>query len=1300
MSNSISTGDAPSQRLYFDGCDEKFELWEVKFKAYLRIKNLHTVLSDGRETAKFRERNERVYAELVQVLDDKSLQLIMREAEDDGKRALELLEQHYSGSSKPRIIALYTELTTLQKVSEETATDYFLRAEKTATALNNAGETISDGLLVAMCLKGLPTDYSAFSTVITQRSDEVSFSEFKSALKSFEETMKSKQSQPDVKVMMCENKIVCFKCGRSGHKQYQCKSKSINNIDSNDGKTFGYSKNKWCNICKNKTHFTKDCRRNRNKSESVNNISSSTNASDHQFAMKVNEYDSLDSLDVVNNNLLVDCGATSHIITNKDLFVKFCDKFNSSSHYIELADGSRKNNIVYGKGDACVHITDRAGNDHEILLKNALCIPSYKQNIFSVRSATDNGVRINFASDNNELITQNGTVFDIKRKGNLYYLYNIRNENCTVRSLQEWHETLGHCNIRDILKLEHVVKDMKITNKDNFECDVCIKGKMCKFRNREPDDKAKKVLDLVHCDLAGPIDPVAKDGFKYAIVFVDDFSGALFVYLLKNKSDAVEALRKFLADVEPQGKVKRLRTDNGTEFTNHQFREILLTNKIKQEYSSPYSPHQNGTAERSWRSIFEMTRCLLMNAKLPKNLWAYAVKAAAYIRNRCFNNRTETTPYESFMTKAPKISHMQPFGSKCFAYTEEKKKLDDRCDEGIFVGYDSCSPAYLVYFPLTKTVRRVRLVKFMKKLEHIESKEQIPHAAQEPEQSRESPVETESSDATRRYPERLRTQPSHLSDYITCNDDMSNIAKCAVDYCYHVDHVPSSYDEAISSPESLNWKRAMREEIESLEESDTFLLTTLPEGCKTVGSRWVYSIKRGPDESVRFKARLVARGFTQREGLDYHETFSPTARITSVRMLLQLAAHHNYRVRQMDVKNAYLNAELSEIIYLEIPDGSKSNSNSCDKRVWKLNKSLYGLKQSGRNWNHVLNSFLISQSFIQSIVDPCVYTKHVEQCHVILIVFVDDIIIASNDDTLLNNCRMSLCDRFKMKDFGELTYFLGIDFKFINHCIEMNQTKCIQKILERFQMSDCKVKSTPCDLSFTNLSADDSNELADPKLFKEIVGSLIYVMTCTRPDITYVVTRLSQCMNRPTKADLNAAKHVLRYLKGTMNKCLKFTRSQDELKLIGYSDSDWAGSNDRKSTSGYAFTLNSDGPLISYKSKKQNVVALSSCEAEYVAITVAVQEAKFLKQLYSDMTCSILQCVTVFVDNQGAISLGNNPVHHQRSKHIDVKYHFIRLEIQNKSIELKYIPTSENVADVFTKPMSKVKLNKLSILHG
>ncbi|MCW4346512.1 MAG: reverse transcriptase domain-containing protein [Candidatus Thiodiazotropha endolucinida] len=1270
----------------------------MKFLGYMKLRKLKaTILAPENEEVD-EDKNEEAYAELIQYLDEKSLSLVMRDAADDGRKALGILREHYAGVGKPRVISLYTELTSLIKSSCETVTEYVIRAETAAASLKNCGENITDSLLIAMVLKGLPDSFKPFVVVVTQSQGKQTFSEFKAALRSFEDTENARTAGDDSVMRLRASNAMpggqsrlpkdlkCYNCG-GNHFAREC-SKS--------------KKKPWCNHCQSSSHSDQACRkqkelRGKGREDRFNTAFDYTADDEHSFTFKIT---SGETGAYRSNSVLVDCGATAHIITDETKFMRFDDTFNGDKHFMELADGTRANNVAVKRGDARITLQDKNGQLVNITLRNALLVPSYPQDIFSVQAATENGARVNFQPKSAELIHSSDAKFEIEKHGRLYFLktYSSTDNINYTCDMQQWHEILGHCNFDDILSLENVVEGMKVSeDRKKKDCNVCMLGKMTNNRNRNPRARSTVPLQLVHTDLAGPIDPVSSEGFKYAIAFTDDYSGASFVYFLHNKSDTVRATEKFLADSAPFGDVKCIRSDNGTEFTCSAFKTLLRNNHIRHETSAPYSPHQNGTAERHWRTVFEMGRCLLIQSGLRKELWPYAVMCATYIRNRCYSKHLKLTPFHALTGKKPNLSNMRVFGSECYVYcTHDKKKLDPRSIKGIFVGYDGCSPAYLVYYPDTGKVMKHRVVKFPSTTkENTVSLDQFdddlwmnPNADPEPdirasgerpdvrdsgESSSMSDVKdskksvsslTQDSQLTRttRYPERERKPPKHLDDYVSDFDEdqcMSN-----VDYCYRVSSFPQSYKEAIGSADSENWKKAMSEEMNSLRENETFTLTTLPEGRKSVGGRWVFTVKESSDGSKSYKARYVAKGYSQVEGIDYKETFAPTANMTSIRSLMQIAAQHDLILHQMDVKTAYLNAPIDCEIYMEQAEGFEVPGKE-DRLVYKLNKSLYGLKQSGRNWNSLLHSYLQANKFAQSPTDHCVYIQRVEKDIVMIVVWVDDLIIAASNESLLTETKQMLKDKFNMKDLGKLSYFLGIDFKQENGLVKMNQKRYLLKILDRFEMVDCKPRSTPSELK---IDCMDSNPV-DPRKYREVVGSLIYAMTCTRPDICWVITRLSQYLSKPLQSHWVAIKHVLRYIRGTLDYELCYKKCTDGLALIGYSDADWASSeDDRRSTSGYCFSLTGTGPLISWKSRKQQTVALSSCEAEYVALAAAVQEGLYLKQWFESVEGIVEQGpVLIFEDNQGTIALSCNPVGRQRSKHIDIRYHFIR-EVLKKGI--------------------------------
>ena len=343
-----------------------------------------------------------------------------------------------------------------------------------------------------------------------------------------------------------------------------------------------------------------------------------------------------------------------------------------------------------------------------------------------------------------------------------------------------------------------------------------------------------------------------------------------------------------------------------------------------------------------------------------------------------------------------------------------------------------------------------------------------------------------------------------------------------------------------------------------------------------------------------------------------------------------------------------------------------------------------------------MHSRLIADGYVQSLADSCLYVKVLEDSgdKVILIVWVDDIAVGARSDKIMSRVKRRLCNEFSMRDLGQISWFLGVQFTFDGNKIVMDQSRYAEQLIDRNGLSDCKPRSTPYELNVSKVSENDGEILDDPLKFRSIVGGLIYLMITTRPDLCFIVTKLSQFMSHPTATHMTMCKHVLRYLKGTKNFSLVFQKSEHPVKLIGYSDADWGSSQDRRSMSGYSFKLSDASSPISWKTKKQATVALSTCEAEYMALAATVQEAKFLSQLLTDMSRDKVHKTLIHVDSQSAISLANNPIQHQRSKHIDIRYHYIRSEIQNNHVDLKYISTEDNVADIFTKPVPAPRLQK------
>ena len=784
------TGSGPSSGLRFRGDEDEYELWEEKFCGYLMTRKLHEVLTSEHPDT---EKNRQVYGELVQLLDDRSLSLIIRNAKHDGKKAIRILRDHYLGKGMPRVLDLYSQLSTLQMTENEVVTDYVVRAETAATSLTAAGENVSDRLLIAMVLKGLPPQFHRFQAMIRQKKT-LTFAQFKTQLHTFEESekpCKQQEDRPSENVMNLGDRQINFQVkffarGKLGHISKDCRN------ENQESRPEPNRPRGWCSNCKSATHFTTQCQNNKetkkDTAKNINNEAASNHRKDFAFCTYTQEYP---NDKVCGKNLLIDTGATAHIISEKEKFVSFDENFNPKKHTIELADGSRTIDIVQGRGDACVMLRDSSGKIHKVNMEGALYVPTYEQNIISVQCATQKGVTVTFTPECAKMIAPDGTVFDIEKKGRLYYLNNVKEKNSVSHTVVEWHKILGHCNMKDILKLEGIVYGMCISSKEIQDCETCSLGKTTQYWSREPDARATDNLELIHCDLAGPINVIGKGGYKFAITFVDDYSGFIMVYLLKNKSGTTQATEKFLADISSFGRVKCFRTDNGTEFTSSDFSSLMTRNKIKHEFSTPYSPHQNGNTQRSWRPLFEMAKCLLIEAGLPKPLWPYALKMSACIRNRCFNSRTGSTPQETLIGEKPNFSDLHVFGDTCYIYQRHGNKSDARSVKGIFLGYDRGSPAYVVYLPNEDKVKRELFVKFIKCNEtynghNADCEAEVMVIPPEPEKEDQSTSgktdegsnvvkengniqgnTTTKHKAISRYPRRDRKPPNYRSDFVT-----------------------------------------------------------------------------------------------------------------------------------------------------------------------------------------------------------------------------------------------------------------------------------------------------------------------------------------------------------------------------------------------------------------------------------------------------------------------------------------------------------------------------------------------------
>jgi transposase InsO family protein len=504
----------------------------------------------------------------------------------------------------------------------------------------------------------------------------------------------------------------------------------------------------------------------------------------------------------------------------------------------------------------------------------------------------------------------------------------------------------------------------------------------------------------------------------------------------------------------------------------------------------------------------------------------------------------------------------------------------------------------------------------------------------------------------------------------------------------HAIPIPKTLSEAL---ENENWKQAMQVEMGALEKNNTWDLVRLPSGKKPVGCRWVFTVKYNSDGTVeRYKARLVAKGYTQTYGIDYLETFAPVAKMNTVRILLSLAAYFSWPLHQFDVKNAFLHGDLAEEIYMEIPPGFASRLEKG--MVCKLKKALYGLKQSPRAWFGRFTKVMLALGYKQSQGDHTLFVKHSSSGGVcILLVYVDDIIVTGDDFAGIANLKQQLVKEFEIKDLGKLKYFLGIEVARSKHGLFISQQKYTLDLLKDTGMLGCKPAETPIEQNH-RLEEFPEDVPVDRESYQRLVGRLIY-LSHTRPDIAYAVSVVSQFMHNPKETHLRAVNRVLQYLKGSPGRGVLF-RKGDSLTLESYTDADYGGSRvDGRSTSGYCTFLG--GNLVTWRSKKQNVVARSSAEAEFRSMALGICELLWLKIILDDLKVKWESPMKLFCDNKAAIAIAHDPVQHDRTKHIEIDRHFIKEKLDSGLICTPFVSTGDQIADVFTKGLSAVAFQRL-----
>ena len=1265
--------------------------WMAQTKYALIGKDLWDIVENGGDSAEDKKKDLKAKAFIGLRVKKHHLNTVEQAA--TAKGLWDTFTATYKAKNNARKISLRKELNTLSKEPSEPITKYVARAKTIYSDLVATGTQMPESEVALLILTGLPKEYEVVATVLEVQSEELGIDEMVPHLLPVEQRMNRDQD------------VVPLYAVRDGRKQ-QARQQYRNTAPAQQSNFRRPSAGR-CFYCDKPGHIKADCReRIRDQKEKGT-----------QGTRRTVAFAATDTA-VISRDWIMDSGASRHLTFDRQKLRNY--RSVESDTTVTFANGQKAEAL--GQGEVVFQT-----RDSEVELINVLYVPEATVNLFSVKRAMDSGAQITF-KDNKCYVTLEGALcMEGISKNGLMVINEGRSDQdfalgaaaTSQETAELWHRRFGHLGYDNLYKLQSKsmvdgisVAAAQFKEQQKEVCEPCIQAKQHRLPFPTSDRASSKPLELLHMDVCGPLEEDSRGGARYLATFLDDFSRLSTVVPITYKSEVASVVKEVVQMLETQtgSKLRSVRTDRGTEYLNAQLEGFFKEKGVKHETTAPYTPEQNGAAERFNRTLMERVRAMLFDAQQPKDMWAEAAATATYIRNRSPTTGRAQTPWELCFGSKPNVSGMKVFGARAYVHVPKqgRNKLDSRTRAGTFLGYQPNSKAYRVLLDDDKMVisrdvtfdespaqtkegtEILDLSNIFEELtitpeeafeEDTEPEAETGRATTQEASTQEGTTQEATTDSSNvphgtqqsaesRYPARQRRQPQEWFK--------ANAASTS-------DHVePQTYEEALASPQAAEWKLAMNEELASLHANDTWTLEKQPAGVKPIPVKWVFKIKRDAAGNIeRYKARLVAKGFMQREGIDFTEVFAPVSKHTTLRTLLALAAADDLELHQLDIKTAFLNGELEETIYMQQPEGYVEGGTDT---VCHLKKSLYGLRQAPRAWHTRLKQELELMGFKASDADPGLYIAQYKEGNIYILVYVDDILVAAKDMAAVASIKERLTSTFDVRDLGEAKYFLGmsLDRNRQEHTLKMSQQRLASELVDKYGLKEGKTKNVPMSPDIKLIQAE-VDKVLDKEVYQysELVGSLLYLSICTRPEISQAVGVLARYMSRPSMEHWTAAKAVLRYIAGTLDQGITFR--QTEAPVEGYCDADYAGDLDtRRSTTGFVFILS--GGAISWSSKLQPTVAVSTTEAEYMASAQAVKEALWLKKLLWDFGIQT-GAITIFSDNQGAIKLLKHPIASVRSKHIDVIHHFARERVSRKEVIFEYCSTSNMVADCFTKAL-------------
>ncbi|CAI5967065.1 unnamed protein product [Closterium sp. NIES-64] len=868
------------------------------------------------------------------------------------------------------------------------------------------------------------------------------------------------------------------------------------------------------------------------------------------------------------------------------------------------------------------------------------------------------------------------------------------------------HRRMGHVALPILQQLvkNEMVAGIRVKGEPDevLGCPTCMQAKFTRYPFSSSEATAKAPLDEVVMDVVGPL-KLGAAGAEYFLTIVDVYTRMTWVYVLAKKSDVAETLKAdWFPMVERQQDrlVKSTRTDRGGEILSKEFGLWLKKNGIRHSLTMPYSPAMNGIAERANRTITEAARGLLIEAGLPDYFWPDAVRSACVAKNRALTHvgADKWVPYVEWLGRKPKVDMLRVFGCMCMALVPKHlrhNKLDAKAVWAVHLGMAQNSKGWLLWDPFTKKFLVSRDCKFMENfmykewkaeneakigvrfgevkssgLEHVELPLELSSGSTTTRQSSLVKGGEEAADAEEEEEEVQQQGKTALAGaaMMVGDDEESDYEECAFAFFSPVEMPgePATLKEALESSDAEEWKKALESVLKSIEENDTFELVELPEGRTAITSKWLFKIKSDADGKIeRYKSRLVAKGYQQKEKVDFKELFAPVVKPTTLRTLFAGAAIKGWVVKQMDIVTAFLNGILEEEIFMAQPEGFDNGSG----RVWKLKKALYGLKQAPRQWYMKLREVLEEIGFTPSTADHSLFMLGEGEQRSFMVVYVDDILIFSPSSDLVKEVMLKLHDKFKCKSLGDVNFYLGLHIErdLEKRSMRVHQRKYLEALAANFGQSEGHV-ATPFPSGFKCVKGPEVESVGEEerRRFHSLVGSLMYAAVNTRPDVAFATGQLARVVQCPNEEQVAAGMRVSKYLGQTATVGLQYSAAAQRrqkgadgvepgrLFLTAYSDASYASEPEDMTSVGGFICCVGGGPT-AWESKKQVDQALSSVESEYMALFRA---------------------------------------------HMRVKWHWTRSMVTAGEVELRYVKTTGQPADMMTKRLVEQQHWKCCKLAG